>query len=88
VDVSKYLTGSNAVCCGKPLTLQCKAKGRPQPTYSWHFNGKALPRVTDGTLTISKPSYKKHEGKYHCVARNVWGTVRSRPVQVEIRGKR
>jgi hypothetical protein len=94
--VSKDLTGSNAVCCGKPLRLQCKAKGRPQPTYSWYLNGRELRYVTavsdfvakGGILTIPVPLYKKHQGEYRCLASNAWGAVLSRPVQVKIIGKR
>ena len=70
-----------------PLKLFCKAEGKPVPKYSWKLNGKALVTSSsviakDGHLTIAKPS----EGEYRCLATNAWGTVMSRPIQVEFAG--
>ena len=95
VDVSEDLIGSNAVCCGKPIKLYCKAKGKPKPTYSWHFKKRPFDRIEgvvlkDGALTIPKRLYIQHhmQGKYRCLASNAWGSVLSRPIQVQILGKR
>ena len=89
VNVSKDLTGANG---NKPFKLHCKATGIPQPSYSWLLDGRPVHptsavQMNGETLTISKPHPLRHEGEYRCVASNVWGSVLSRPIQVQLSRK-
>ena len=94
VDVSKDRTGRRTLCCGKRLKLYCKARGTPEPTYSWHFEGKRLNKapgviLKGGILTVRNPYALRtnFNGEYRCVASNAWGSVLSSPVQVKVLGE-
>ncbi|XP_028968580.1 contactin [Galendromus occidentalis] len=75
------------------VSLRCVASGYPTPTYKWYrevFRGDdVIAREidpleadrftqTDGTLIISHPEPNIDRGKYHCIAENVFGRVKSR----------
>ncbi|XP_051804546.1 contactin-4 isoform X4 [Acanthochromis polyacanthus] len=61
------------------LQWECKAIGKPRPTYRWLKNGQPLitegrMHVEAGRLTISKISLLD-SGMYQCVAENEYGSV-------------
>ncbi|KAM8872899.1 contactin-5 isoform 2-T2 [Synchiropus picturatus] len=66
---------------GEQLAWECRATGRPRPTYRWLRNGLPLSsegrvEVTDGELTIHKLQ-PLDSGMYQCVAENKHGAVYS-----------
>uniref|UniRef100_A0A668RUC0 Contactin-2 n=1 Tax=Oreochromis aureus TaxID=47969 RepID=A0A668RUC0_OREAU len=57
------------------LQWECKAIGKPRPTYRWLKNGQSLKaEVRSGRLTIPKISLSD-SGMYQCVAENELGSV-------------
>ncbi|XP_017282455.1 contactin-4 [Kryptolebias marmoratus] len=61
------------------LQWECKAIGKPRPTYRWLKNGQSLTtkgtvHVEAGRLTISKISLSD-SGMYQCVAENEYGSI-------------
>ena len=70
------------------LNLTCMASGSPTPTITWFRNGASLSlnqRMTEnanGTLHIVNitEGIDATQGgtRYHCTARNTFGTIRSR----------
>ncbi|KAM4587784.1 contactin-4 isoform 1-T1 [Odontesthes bonariensis] len=61
------------------LQWECKAIGKPRPTYRWLKNGQPLTatgrvHVEAGRLTISKITLSD-SGMYQCVAENEFGSV-------------
>ncbi|GCC26765.1 hypothetical protein chiPu_0005185 [Chiloscyllium punctatum] len=74
------------------ILIQCEAKGKPAPRFSWtrngtHFNLDKDPRVTmkpnSGTLLINIVGGGKaetYEGEYQCTARNDRGTALSNKI--------
>ncbi|GAB0093037.1 Immunoglobulin [Sergentomyia squamirostris] len=70
------------VLAGDPVTLNCPAKGVPDPTQKWSKDGEALPEKSDSVelqeegkfLTI--PSANKSDaGVYECLVENPAGTL-------------
>ncbi|XP_075892817.1 contactin-5 isoform X2 [Nelusetta ayraudi] len=66
---------------GEKLQWECKATGRPRPTYRWLRNGLPLTsqsrlEVVNGELTIHKV-LPMDSGMYQCVAENKYGAVYS-----------
>ncbi|KAG8142899.1 hypothetical protein E2320_006092, partial [Naja naja] len=70
------------------IVIQCEAKGKPSPTFSWtrngtHFDIDKDPRIRmkphSGTLLINiiheGGKAELYEGVYQCTARNVLGTA-------------
>ncbi|XP_065062497.1 peroxidasin homolog isoform X2 [Rhopilema esculentum] len=63
---------------GETVTLECRARGYPQPAIAWNKNGDRLPSdgrhivLPSGTLRILYVN-KQNEGTYHCQAVNVIG---------------
>ncbi|KAF1659858.1 Contactin-6, partial [Aptenodytes patagonicus] len=61
------------------LVWECKAKGKPSPSYSWLKNGQPLTseeriQIENGTLII--PSLNMSDsGLYQCVAENKYDTI-------------
>ncbi|XP_078424603.1 neuronal cell adhesion molecule a isoform X4 [Cetorhinus maximus] len=76
------------------ILIQCEAKGKPAPSFSWtrngtHFNLDKDPRVTmksnSGTLLIDIVGGGKaeaYEGEYQCTARNDRGTAVSNKIVI------
>nr|XP_055157008.1 neuronal cell adhesion molecule isoform X5 [Nyctereutes procyonoides] len=76
------------------IVIQCEAKGKPPPSFSWtrngtHFDTDKDPLVTmkpgSGTLTINIMSEGKaetYEGVYQCTARNERGAAISNNIVV------
>ncbi|XP_016891933.1 contactin-4 isoform X2 [Cynoglossus semilaevis] len=61
------------------LQWECKASGKPEPTYRWLKNGRRLSaegriHVEDGRLTISSIS-QSDSGMYQCVSENEHGAL-------------
>ncbi|XP_051932022.1 contactin-4-like isoform X1 [Hippocampus zosterae] len=73
-DVQKLIDDS--------LAWQCKATGKPKPSYRWMKNGENLVpaeervQVSDGALSISRLTLSD-TGMYQCVAGNKYGEVYS-----------
>ncbi|KAM9821095.1 contactin-5 [Neosynchiropus ocellatus] len=66
---------------GEKLLWECRATGRPRPTYRWLRNGSPLTsqgrlEVMNGELTIHKLQ-PLDSGMYQCVAENKYGAVYS-----------
>ncbi|XP_048864606.1 neuronal cell adhesion molecule-like isoform X11 [Brienomyrus brachyistius] len=75
------------------IVLQCEAKGKPHPSFSWtrngtHFDIDKDPKVTmrprSGTLVIdiSGEKAEAYEGVYQCMARNEHGTAISNNIVI------
>ncbi|XP_024149281.1 contactin-4 [Oryzias melastigma] len=62
------------------LVWECKASGKPKPSYRWLKNGESLDpmedriQVNDGVLTI-KSLNQADVGMYQCVAENKYGRI-------------
>uniref|UniRef100_A0A667ZUQ3 Contactin-5 n=1 Tax=Myripristis murdjan TaxID=586833 RepID=A0A667ZUQ3_9TELE len=66
---------------GEKLQWECKATGRPRPTYRWLRNGSPLTpqsrvEMLNGELTIHKVQ-QTDSGMYQCVAENKYGAIYS-----------
>uniref|UniRef100_A0A8C2WWA5 Contactin-5 n=1 Tax=Cyclopterus lumpus TaxID=8103 RepID=A0A8C2WWA5_CYCLU len=63
---------------GEKLQWECKAMGRPRPTYHWLLNGLPLtsqvPTVLTGALSFLQQA---DSGMYQCVAGNKYGAIYS-----------
>ncbi|KAJ7329753.1 hypothetical protein JRQ81_015927 [Phrynocephalus forsythii] len=68
------------------VTMNCRARGIPTPTYKWQRNNKDIDikmakehrSMIGGNLEIINPERSRDEGTYVCIAYNVHGTIRSR----------
>ncbi|XP_028320598.1 contactin-5 isoform X3 [Gouania willdenowi] len=66
---------------GEKLQWECKAMGRPRPTYRWLRNG--LPLTSQGRLELHNGEMTIHKvqpmdsGMYQCVAENKYGSIYS-----------
>ncbi|XP_051777295.1 contactin-4-like isoform X3 [Erpetoichthys calabaricus] len=64
------------------LSWECRASGKPKPSYKWLKNGEPLEtveeriQVTNGALTISALNLLD-SGMYQCVAENKYGEIYS-----------
>ncbi|XP_078530441.1 neuronal cell adhesion molecule isoform X12 [Lissotriton helveticus] len=76
------------------IVIQCEAKGKPPPSFSWtrngtHFDIDKDPLVTmkpnSGTIVINIMNGSKaeaYEGEYQCIARNERGTAVSNNIVI------
>lgn len=84
---------------GEPITLNCKAEGRPTPIIEWYKDGERVetdkddPRshrmlLPSGSLFFLRIVHgrrsKPDEGSYVCVARNYLGEAVSRNASLEV----
>ena len=86
------------VARNEPVTLSCKATGRPEPVIEWYRDGslvKTAPTdpqshrilLPDGSLFFLRAMQSKKEqdsGTYWCVASNKHGVARSTNATLEI----
>ncbi|ETN65072.1 neural cell adhesion molecule 1, partial [Anopheles darlingi] len=77
----------------EPLTLNCKATGRPPPDFIWYQNGVPLSQsdrrviLPEGSLFFLRVTQNKREqdaGVYHCEARNSAGVAISENATLQI----
>ncbi|XP_058065416.1 protein sax-3-like [Anopheles bellator] len=77
----------------EPLTLNCKATGRPPPEFVWYQNGVPLSPsdrrviLPEGSLFFLRVTQNKREqdaGVYHCEARNSAGVAISENATLQI----
>lgn len=66
---------------GEKLQWECKATGRPRPTYRWLRNGLPLTsqariEIVNGELTIHRVQ-QMDSGMYQCIAENKYGAIYS-----------
>ncbi|XP_067356392.1 contactin-1a isoform X2 [Channa argus] len=71
--------------------MSCRARANPPAIYKWKLNNMLIDlneegshySLVGGNLVISKPIKSKHEGKYSCLATNMYGTVVSQEGSVQ-----
>lgn len=78
---------------GDSVAFKCRASGDPQPEIVWMQNSNKIPvnnpryeMLSDGTLKIANANADL-VGEYECMAQNVVGEAKSRPVRMAINSR-
>lgn len=77
----------------KKVQMVCEAKALPRAAYKWMVlrglkeavvdtSKDTSITITNGILTITEPEDEHHNGMYHCIATNEFGSIRSRSAQL------
>ncbi|XP_074508726.1 B-cell receptor CD22 isoform X2 [Sebastes fasciatus] len=68
---------------GQSVTFTCSAKGRLDPIFTWFKNNQEEVRRTEAVWEITSIE-ESQSGEYHCEARNERGTIKSKPVSINV----
>ncbi|KAA0714902.1 Mucosa-associated lymphoid tissue lymphoma translocation protein 1 [Triplophysa tibetana] len=74
---------SQRVKLGEAFTLECKALGKPTPTFQWYRNGQPLGEQTSEILEI-KHATTDHAGSYLCAVSNILEEVWCEAAEIEV----
>ncbi|NXW43371.1 NCHL1 protein, partial [Nyctiprogne leucopyga] len=76
------------------FTIQCEARGNPQPTFNWTKDGKPFDLLSDPRIVASNNSgtfviqnrgiITNFQGKYRCYASNMLGTAMSEEIELVV----
>ena len=65
---------NQTIATNTSATFTVAVRASPPPSYTWYFNGVAIPGATSSSITISNAALA-HIGDYAVVASNPFGTV-------------
>jgi len=74
---------SQSAAAGATVSFSVTASGVPEPTYQWYFNGNAIARGTNRTLTLNNVGTSQ-AGSYTVLVRNPLGSVTSDPAALTV----
>ncbi|KAM9299176.1 roundabout homolog 4 [Gastrophryne carolinensis] len=75
----------------QPVTMNCRAEGKPEPSIEWYHNGVRVDfskfhgsLIHDGSIFFYQIKGKSDEGVYTCLARNHLGSAASKNASLTI----